>query len=92
MSESNIKDGHHLTEYRCTDCGQDIYSNRRPDPIRWTDNHICEFEVACCLECSYWDKRSQEKEREGELFKKSVSKQMDRVIEDQIDELNSRIK
>jgi len=91
MSDSNIRKDYHLTEYRCTECGQDIYSNRRPDPIHWTDDHICTFEVACCLECSYWDKGVKESTQTDESLDGEVSNKMKHYVEDQIDELNSRI-
>ena len=91
MSESKTEKDYHLTEYKCIKCGQEIFTNRRPDPIHWTDDHVCEFEIACCLECSYWDRRAQEDAMTDKLLKQSVSKHMDHVIEDEINELNARI-
>ena len=91
MSEFKTKEDYHLTEYRCTECGQEIFSNRRPDPIHWTDDHICEFDVVCCLECSYWDSRAKEQKKEAKLLKAAQSKHWDQVVEDQINELNSRL-
>lgn len=26
----------------CPECGQEVISDRKPAPIRWTDGHVCE--------------------------------------------------
>lgn len=33
-------------EYRlwvCPKCGHEVYAQARPEPIRWTDGHVCHF-------------------------------------------------
>ncbi len=27
----------------CRECEHEVYSNTKPDPIKWTDGHVCCF-------------------------------------------------
>ena len=40
-------------EWRCNECGQEVFSAEEPNPIRWTDGHVCsfsEYEEPCSSE------------------------------------------
>jgi len=37
--------------YLCKDCGHEVHAEDRPRPIRWTDGHVCYFELAKISEC-----------------------------------------
>ena len=30
-------------EWRCNECGQEVFSTEKPNPIRWSDGHVCSF-------------------------------------------------
>lgn len=30
-------------EWRCNKCGQEVISAEKPNPIRWSDGHVCSF-------------------------------------------------
>lgn len=32
-----------MKNWICGRCGQEVFSKERPDPIRWTDGHVCRF-------------------------------------------------
>ena len=32
-----------LKEWRCNECGQEVYAQDQPNGIRWTDGHVCSF-------------------------------------------------
>ena len=32
-----------LKEWRFEECGQEVHSAEKPNPIRWTDGHVCSF-------------------------------------------------
>lgn len=32
-----------MREWACSDCGHLVIASDRPQPIRWTDGHICHF-------------------------------------------------
>ena len=38
-----------MTNYRmflCIKCGHEVHAKEIPQPIHWTDGHVCEFEEA----------------------------------------------
>ena len=55
-----------LKEWRCNECGQEVVSREEPNPIRWTDGHVCSFsehEEPCFSELD--PARNQRKELGG---------------------------
>jgi len=32
-----------MKRFICKKCGHEIYTNEKPDPIKWTDGHVCYF-------------------------------------------------
>ena len=33
-----------MNTYKCIKCGHEVLSNKQPEPIRWTDGHVCCFQ------------------------------------------------
>jgi len=57
-------------EWRCNECGQEVYSADKPNPIRWSDGHVCsfsEYEEPCFSELD--PARHMDKEKLGEMVK-----------------------
>jgi len=32
-----------MKSYVCAYCNHEVISNRKPEPIKWTDGHVCRF-------------------------------------------------
>ena len=32
-----------LKEWRCNECGREVISSEEPNPITWTNGHVCSF-------------------------------------------------
>jgi len=45
--------------YYCPECGHIVVSDKQPDPIHWSDRHVCYF---------------QAEEKEGEAFEVNEQK------------------
>ena len=51
-NEKNVNKGNQQTGgttmsrgYECRKCGHEVYSDTRPEPIKWTDGHVCSFRL-----------------------------------------------
>lgn len=34
-----------MNTYKCEDCGHEVLAEKQPAPIRWTDGHVCHFQI-----------------------------------------------
>lgn len=41
MEESSTEKKYHF--WHCPKCGHEVVTVERPEPIRWTDGHVCYF-------------------------------------------------
>jgi hypothetical protein len=32
-----------MNDYQCLTCGHEVLANEMPQPIRWSDGHVCHF-------------------------------------------------
>ena len=45
--------------YECIKCGHIVVSDRKPEPIHWTDGHVCIFEIGE-MEKEFQEKKKKE--------------------------------
>ena len=56
-------------EWRCNECGQEVVSKEKPNPIRWADGHVCSFSEYEKSDYSELDPARHQRKELGEVIK-----------------------
>jgi len=54
--------------YKCNQCGHEVLSHDKPEPIKWSDGHVCYFQNLQCNICGKKLKFPSECNQYGECW------------------------